>query len=55
MHIMFVDDDPHLSLAIRACLKRYGFKVAIKKSGPRRAGQERSRRCAPNAMAPKYR
>ncbi len=27
--ILVVDDDPHICLAIRAWLKRYGFKVAI--------------------------
>src|ERR1700675_676345 len=27
--ILVVDDDPHMGLAIRAWLKRYGFKVAI--------------------------
>jgi hypothetical protein len=27
-HIMVVNDDPHIGLAIRAWLKRYGFKVA---------------------------
>jgi DNA-binding response OmpR family regulator len=28
-----VDDDPHICLAIRAWLKRYGFKVAIADGG----------------------
>ena len=32
-HILVVDDDPHMSLAIRAWLKRYGFKVAIADGG----------------------
>ena len=30
---MVVDDDPHICLAIRAWLKRYGFKVAIADGG----------------------
>jgi CheY-like chemotaxis protein len=32
--ILVVDDDPHICLAIRAWLKRYGFKVAIADGGP---------------------
>jgi CheY-like chemotaxis protein len=32
-HILVVDDDPHMGLAIRAWLKRYGFKVAIADGG----------------------
>jgi DNA-binding NtrC family response regulator len=31
--ILVVDDDPHICLAIRAWLKRYGFKVSIADSG----------------------
>lgn len=31
--ILVVDDDPHICLAIRAWLKRYGFKVAIADGG----------------------
>jgi DNA-binding response OmpR family regulator len=31
--ILIVDDDPHICLAIRAWLKRYGFKVAIADGG----------------------
>jgi CheY-like chemotaxis protein len=31
--ILAVDDDPHICLAIRAWLKRYGFKVAIADGG----------------------
>ena len=31
--ILLVDDDPHICLAIRAWLKRYGFKVAIADGG----------------------
>ena len=31
--ILVVDDDPHVYLAIRAWLKRYGFKVAIADGG----------------------
>jgi DNA-binding NtrC family response regulator len=27
--ILVVDDDPHICLAIRAWLKRYGFRVSI--------------------------
>lgn len=32
--ILVVDDDPHICLAIRAWLKRHGFKVAIADGGP---------------------
>ena len=32
-HIPVVDDDPHMGLAIRAWLERYGFKVAIADGG----------------------
>lgn len=32
--ILVVDDDPHICLAIRAWLKRYGFRVAIADGGP---------------------
>lgn len=32
--ILVVDDDPHICLAVRAWLKRYGFKVAIADGGP---------------------
>jgi DNA-binding NtrC family response regulator len=32
--ILVVDDDPHICLAIRAWLKRYGFKVSIADGGP---------------------
>jgi CheY-like chemotaxis protein len=32
--ILVVDDDPHICLAIRAWLKRYGFNVAIADGGP---------------------
>jgi len=32
-HILVVDDDPHMGLAIRAWLKRYGFNVAIADGG----------------------
>ena len=32
--ILVVDDDPHICLAIRAWLKRYGFKVADDDGGP---------------------
>ena len=32
-HILVVDDDPHMGLAIRAWLKRFGFKVAIADGG----------------------
>jgi CheY-like chemotaxis protein len=31
--ILIVDDDPHICLAIRAWLKRYGFKVTIADGG----------------------
>ena len=31
--ILVVDDDPHICLAVRAWLKRYGFKVAIADGG----------------------
>ncbi len=31
--ILVVDDDPHICLAIRAWLKRYGFRVAIADGG----------------------
>jgi CheY-like chemotaxis protein len=31
--ILVVDDDPHIRLAIRAWLKRYGFKVSIADGG----------------------
>ena len=31
--ILVVDDDPHIGLAIRAWLKRYGFRVAIADGG----------------------
>jgi DNA-binding response OmpR family regulator len=31
--ILLVDDDPHIGLAIRAWLRRYGFKVAIADGG----------------------
>jgi CheY-like chemotaxis protein len=31
--ILVVDDDPHICLAIRAWLQRYGFKVAIADGG----------------------
>jgi DNA-binding response OmpR family regulator len=31
--ILIVDDDPHICLAIRAWLRRYGFKVAIADGG----------------------
>ncbi len=31
--ILVVDDDPHICLAIRAWLNRYGFKVAIADGG----------------------
>jgi CheY-like chemotaxis protein len=31
--ILVVDDDPHICLAVRAWLKRYGFKVAIANGG----------------------
>ena len=31
--ILVVDDDPHICLAIRAWLKRYGFKVATADGG----------------------
>jgi CheY-like chemotaxis protein len=31
--ILVVDDDPHICLAIRAWLRRYGFKVAIADGG----------------------
>jgi DNA-binding response OmpR family regulator len=31
--ILVVDDDPHIGLAIRAWLKRYGFKVVIADGG----------------------
>jgi CheY-like chemotaxis protein len=31
--ILVVDDDPHICLAIRVWLKRYGFKVAIADGG----------------------
>jgi CheY-like chemotaxis protein len=32
--ILVVDDDPHICLAVRAWLKRYGFKVSIADGGP---------------------
>jgi DNA-binding NtrC family response regulator len=32
-HILVVDDDPHMGLAIRTWLKRYGFKVATADGG----------------------
>lgn len=31
--ILIVDDDPHICLAIRAWLKRYGFRVTIADGG----------------------
>jgi CheY-like chemotaxis protein len=31
--ILVVDDDPHICLAIRAWLKRYGFRVSIANGG----------------------
>ena len=31
--ILVVDDDPHIGLAIRAWLKRYGFKVTVADGG----------------------
>jgi DNA-binding response OmpR family regulator len=31
--ILVVDDDPHIGLAIRAWLKRYGFRVSIADGG----------------------
>jgi CheY-like chemotaxis protein len=31
--ILVVDDDPHICLAIRAWLKRYGFRVSIADGG----------------------
>jgi DNA-binding NtrC family response regulator len=31
--ILVVDDDPHIGLAIRASLKRYGFKVTVADGG----------------------
>jgi DNA-binding NtrC family response regulator len=31
--ILVVDDDPHICLAVRAWLERYGFKVAIADGG----------------------
>ena len=31
--ILVVDDDPHICLAIRAWLKRYGFKVSVADGG----------------------
>jgi DNA-binding response OmpR family regulator len=31
--ILVVDDDPHIGLAIRAWLKRYGFKVMVADGG----------------------
>ena len=31
--ILVVDDDPHICLAVRAWLKRYGFNVAIADGG----------------------
>jgi len=31
--ILVVDDDPHVGLAIRAWLKRYGFKVTVADGG----------------------
>ena len=34
--ILVVDDDPHICLAIRAWLKRYGFMVAIAEAEPHR-------------------
>jgi DNA-binding response OmpR family regulator len=43
--ILVVDDDPHICLAIRAWLKRYGFGVSIGDGGaskvfrPGRAGK----------------
>jgi PleD family two-component response regulator len=33
--ILVVDDDPHIGLAIRAWLKRYGFRVSIADGGTR--------------------
>jgi CheY-like chemotaxis protein len=32
--ILVVDDDPHICLAVRAWLKRYGFRVSIADGGP---------------------
>jgi DNA-binding NtrC family response regulator len=32
-HILVVDDDPHICLAIRAWLKRHGFRVSIADGG----------------------
>src|SRR6202011_6254748 len=32
--ILVVDDDPHICLAIRAWLQRYGFRVATAGCGP---------------------
>jgi DNA-binding response OmpR family regulator len=31
--VLVVDDDPHIGLAIRAWLKRYGFRVSIADGG----------------------
>src|SRR5664279_5978407 len=31
--ILVVDDDPHICLAVRAWLKRYGFRVSIADGG----------------------
>jgi DNA-binding NtrC family response regulator len=31
--ILVVDDDPHICLAVRAWLKRYGFRVAVADGG----------------------
>ena len=31
--ILVVDDDPHICLAIRAWLRRYGFRVAVAEGG----------------------
>jgi CheY-like chemotaxis protein len=31
--ILVVDDEPHICLAIRAWLKRYGFRVTIADGG----------------------
>ncbi len=33
LRILIVDDDPHICLAIRAWLRRYGFRVAIADCG----------------------
>jgi len=42
--ILVVDDDPHICLAVRAWLKRYGFEVAIAVAVPLASSLSKIRR-----------